>query len=156
MDNLANYYIFTASDTELISGGNRPANRICRDRLKELRWPLYKRTFFRKHLKSNDICLFYIAGNKDFKHHIIAKAIVKNLTDSRGELVDDENLLSGIPYSEVFFKDVTYLDKPFNIKENLDLLSFIPSNKNKWGTAFQGGVKKISYADYQVIIGNNL
>ena len=55
----------------------------------------------------------------------------------------------------VKFKDFKYFQKPINIKEHINNLSFIDEKKrNIYGLYFQGGVCKINQQSYDYIIKN--
>ena len=52
-------------------------------------------------------------------------------------------------------KDINYFEKPINIKEHINNLSFIEEDKRKiYGLYFQGGICKINKQSYDYIINN--
>ena len=113
-----------------------------------------KGTNFSKKIQPGDYCLFYLAGTKTYSQCIVATAIVEAITNhDPKEPADDEDLLSQIPEKIIQLKDITYVE-PLSIIEYINKLSFITS-KVRWGSAFQGGCRKIGGDDLK-ILNNNL
>lgn len=106
-------------------------------RVKEKKWPIFKKTQNRSKLKAGDRMVFYKAGIHGKK--FIGKASISTELEENGT---DFSL--GI-------SDVEVWEKPINITSLLDNLEFI-SDKTNWGRYLQGGVRSISDSDYKAIL----
>ena len=125
------------------------ALNVATERLKKGKWPLYRGTRNRKGMQEGDTCLFYLAGKEDLAQHIIAIAEVSSKRDSvRHEQVDSEDLLIDSPDQILLLKNIDLI-KPIPIRSFLGKLSFL--SKKKWGAAFQGGCRKLTGGDAQIL-----
>jgi predicted RNA-binding protein len=146
-------YILTASDGIDQFGDNVCAKRISQDRLEAGLWPMYKRTGHRKVIKPGDTFFIYLAGSKEGAQRIVALAQAKEMLHN--PKISDSIRISLYPEQPI--ESVISLERIQNfitgvdIRGLLDKLSFIPVNKGKWGAAFQGGCRKISQKDYEII-----
>lgn len=146
-----NYYIFTTVDADHISNSRKtPAIDIVVARLNKSVWPIYKGTKNRDKLTNGDMCLFYIGGYKKTSRHIIAKATIESISQST-QSVDHEDILTGVPYKHILLETVVFFESPISILSNLQQLSFIPKDSRYWGTTLQGGCRKISKNDFEIL-----
>ncbi|WP_444920870.1 EVE domain-containing protein [Microbulbifer sp. CnH-101-G] len=149
-----NYFVFVVSDSEDIDGNIISAKEILEYRISKLMWPLYRRTQNKSKLKVNDRCLFYLGGRKSNSQTIVGMSAVKSITPWLGHMrtIDHESILSEYPSTVLHLQAFEYFNRPVEVKSILDDLSFIPQNRVKWGTAFQGGVRKIKRHDFDIIL----
>lgn len=143
------YYILVANDSENRFGKKIPAADVIRQRMENKQWEIYQGTKFRDFLKAGDVCIFYAAGKKSGSQNFIGEGEIKNIHDSPiciAEYLNQENPLKYIEFS----KTINYKDS-VSIREKLDLLSFIPENRKKWGMVFMNGCRKIQEKDYMAI-----
>tara|TARA_B110000908_G_scaffold171809_1_gene235993 strand:+ start:2173 stop:2640 length:468 start_codon:yes stop_codon:yes gene_type:complete len=154
--NDTNCYIFVVTDTEYFSGLKCGAMEVYETRAAKKMWPLYDRTRFRTLVKSGDLCLFYIAGSKINAQSVVSSAVVTSNVawTRRFGVVDSESVLTDQPSSVLNLEKINTFSSPVKVRSVLDDLSFIPKNREKWGTSFQGGVRQISHADYKVFVGS--
>lgn len=147
-----NFFLFTTVDASHSTMRKKiPALDIVTNRLNSLVWPLYKGTSHKDKIVVGDKCLFYIGGEKDLRRHILARATVVEVLINN-DLIDDVDILTGLPEKRLVLGGLKYLDEPKDIRKILDKLSFIPNKTKYWGVALQGGCKKISAEDFQIII----
>jgi hypothetical protein len=149
-----NYYILISSDTFNFSGECFSGKLAAESRLSVKRWPLYHGTRNRNSLSEGDICLVYIAGSGEYSQcffgcveiESVSSTTNKNKIDFFDSLLIDQN-----PVGIVKFKSVNIFDSPIPIRPLLDFLSFMPKNKERWGSGVQGGCRKISKEDFEII-----
>ena len=97
--------------------------------------------------------LIYIAGNESKGQRVIASALVATIEQWSDKLHKDNYplLLDGIPDKVLRLHAVREFKNPIDFKSKLDALSFIPSNKKKWGVAMMGGARSLIEADYKML-----
>lgn len=146
------YYVLVTTDAENINGKRVGAFSIAQMRLSQQVWPLFMGTPHRTKIKPGDKCLIYIAGNHPHSKHVVARIEVKSLMPSkRGAQIENLELLTDQSVSSIHFSTVEYFEKPVDIRLLLNVLSFLPSNKQKWGAGMRSGCRAISRSDYQII-----
>ena len=144
-------FIFVVNDSRDFDDRFVPAAELAELRLKHKKWPLYKNTRSRNQVQANDKCLIYLAGRGSKAQHFVAHAVVADVDSTRGiESPDPDTMLTEAPVLVLSLSKVSKLNPPVGIKRILDQLSFIKSKK--WGGALQGGCKKISQADFELIV----
>ena len=150
-DNIeSNHLIFISSD------GKREGYEIFKERIKNNMWPIYNKTPQLINIKKDKKVLFYIAGTNNFAQNFIANALIDEVVDLKETTIDPNQEFKQVLFN-VKFKDFKYFQKPINIREHIDNLSFIDEKKrNIYGLYFQGGVCKINQQSYDYIIKNTL
>jgi hypothetical protein len=149
---MQNIFILIASDITDFSGQKLTAEEATMNRLTNVIWPLYSGTRNRKMIKDGDKCLFYLAGANAKAQSFIGEADVvaikrpKNITVLLSKLAVEQP-----PVEIIIFGAFSLYDEPKPIRPILDELSFIPKNRSRWGAAMQGGCRRISKEDYEVI-----
>ena len=151
-----NQFIFIVTDREDVNGAPIDAYEIALARLQSNIWPLYKRTSHRKTVSRYDVCVIYVAGKGLAAHTFIAQATVSSLSNHEGTWREPANreLLFQIPAMLITFKDVIMYETPIDIYPLKAHLHFIGDTKF-WGLHMQGGCKKISAEDFQLITARN-
>ncbi len=148
------FFILIASDTENVDGSVVPSIDIIVNRLAKGKWPLYSGTPNIRSLSVADECLLYVAGKKSFcAQNFVAVIRIKNIT-AESSRIDDLDLLVDKPSQTIYFELVQRLSPPISIYKYLNQLEFIPENKSRWGSALQGGCRKISSNDFRLILGS--
>ena len=150
---MCNYYIFNSSNAKSLDGKNIAAYSVALARLRKKVWPLYQRTPFRNKISENDKCLIYISGSSGvFTQHFISNANIKGLKISGiDKLNEDEYMTYGVPSMYLNLENIAIYKNPINIRDYVNKLAFI-GNKDNWGVYMQGGVRKISNEDYNLLI----
>ena len=154
---LLNYFIFIVSETELVSGKRVSAYDVLEYRLMHNIWGLNKHTKNRLLIKQGAKAVFYIAGQKKLAQHFVASAeilnkvsIFPNANLPKYAMVDD--WLFDIPAYELELGNIKWFKSPVSIHELRSQMElFKNKNVNKWGILFQGGVRRISKRDYELI-----
>ena len=148
-DNIeSNHLIFISSD------GKREGYEIFKERINNNSWPIYNKTPQSINIQEGKNVLFYIAGTNNLSQNFIASASISNIINQKSTTVDPNQEFKQVLFS-VQFKDINYFEKPLNIKEHINNLSFIEPDKRKiYGLYFQGGVCKINKQSYDYIINN--
>ena len=145
-----NYYVLVVNRTENVHGGWISARELATRRLAQKSWGLYERTTHRKRIAPQDKLLVYLAG----AHQMVffATATVESITHEGGGIVDGMDALTETPASTLKLTDIRLFKVLPKISDLKDRLQFIPKGTSKWGVALQGGLKRISKADYDLIL----
>ena len=139
-----NYWIFVTNNRPFI------AEDAYRLRMAHGLWGIGNRTANRTSLEAGDKVVFYLTSP--------AMAFAGTATISSTYLSDEERdklISEDVFLSTKFgarFHEIDQWKEPRRIKPLLQHLDFI-RNKQKWGTHLQGGIIRISEADYDQIIG---
>lgn len=145
-------FILIASDVVDILGNELTGVGAALQRMKGKIWPLYQGTKNCKTIRVGDRCVFYVAGVGAGAQSFLGEAKVAGYLG----LNDLKALLPILaaeqyPASVLLFDEVELYQSEKSIRPILTKLSFIPENKTKWGSAFQGGCRLISPEDYKHI-----
>jgi hypothetical protein len=143
------YYILVANDSENKFGKKIPAADVIKQRMQNKQWEIYRGTKFKDFLKTGDVCIFYSAGRKTGSQKFLGEGEIKNIHVS--PICVAEYLNQEEPLKYVEFSKIKAYKVPVSIREKLDLLSFIPENRQKWGMVFMNGCRKILEEDYKAI-----
>lgn len=147
-------YLLLSSDVYDVNDAIASAYNVASERLKRKVWPLYPRTSFAKFIQPGDLCMIYIAGKKKFSRMIVATATVADVKEARrSDWFELEELLVDSPNRIIFFDQVTYVSVPVPLRELLSKLELTKFSANNWGAYMQGGCKRLSRHDVNVIQG---
>ncbi|CAG4884186.1 protein of unknown function [Georgfuchsia toluolica] len=64
------------------------------------------------------------------------------------------NLLTELPVRYLRFDSIMIYQSPVSFRAKLDELSFVPQNRQKWGTSLQSGCRKVSRKDFNILREN--
>src|SRR5690606_28275571 len=139
------YYIFTLKPPP-----GSESRAILEARFEDGLWPLNLSTPHQKDLKEGDRILFYVAGSSDpHGYHIVAQGEVagtrRKSSRKGGDLPDWLGVSSNL--YDVPVRGLKWFYPPVDVKPIVLSLAFI-KNKERWGTYFQGGVRRIPEADF--------
>lgn len=153
---MPNFFMFvvTGERTEA-KRGSESAREVLMRRIESGRWPLNPRTPHQRDLQAGDRVVFYLSGSKELdRSSFVATAIVL------GERVKSERQEAGLPAWLGTARSVLYdvpvgsarvFERPVPAPRLVEGLEFV-KNKEKWGTYFQGGVRKIPQIDFETIV----
>jgi hypothetical protein len=148
-------YILVCSDEIDSEGFPVRASDSADIRLRERRWPLYRRTKHRRAFANGDRLVIYVGGNGSKRQSFVATTEVVGVTHVDG-------IREPFPYEKSKTTPVaTWLelgtpaaiDPPKDIKLLLPKLSFAPRNLKAYGSTLIGGVRAISDKDWFLILG---
>ena len=142
---MSSYYCLVTSDTE-----TKFARDIINSRLKEKKYPLYKKTPFLNEIKKNDDVVFYLAGKGENSQSFVATAKILSIETIDNTAVIDPDNNNKIEIKYLNLDNINFFEKKINIKSILDNLNFI-KNKKHYGVTLVGGVSKIKYEDFKII-----
>ena len=142
---MKNYYCLITSDTKI-----KYATDIINSRLKEKKFPLYKKTPFLNEIKKNDEVVFYLAGKGENSQSFVATAKILSIETIDNTAVIDPDNNNKIVIKYLNLDNINFFEKKINIKSILDNLNFI-KNKKHYGVTLVGGVSKIKYEDFKII-----
>ena len=142
---MSSYYCLVTSDTE-----TKFARDIINSRLKEKKYPLYKKTPFLNEIKKNDEVVFYLAGKGENSQSFVATAKILSIETIDNTTVIDPDNNNKIVIKYLNLDNINFFEKKINIKSILDNLNFI-KNKKHYGVTLVGGVSKIKYEDFKII-----
>jgi hypothetical protein len=144
------YFVFIVNDAQGVSG-RLPARKIYDQLMKIRAWGIGERTPYRKNLRKGSRVVFYQAG-KGGQRFIGTATIASALQPMSAQRGAKRRALGIEPANyDLDLTDVEVWDKTKPIVDMVQRLQFI-SNKDHYGVHFQGGVKRISEADYYTII----
>jgi hypothetical protein len=152
--NSINNYLLLASDGMDANGGSYPALKILRYRLSNKIWGMNKRTWHRNEIKKDDNVIFYVAGRGVMHGNIMARAVIKDVkyySRVYNSTYSNDSFSVEIPEKIIILGGVEYFKKNVNLKSLLGKISFLPLKK-KWGIYLQGGARKISNKDFELIL----
>lgn len=114
-------------------------------------WPLWRSTKCRHLVSAGDVVLIYIAGNEENSTSVIASATVSSVEAwQRKHEPIYPLILDGIPEKALILDKIMFF-KPLDVRTLLDHLSFTPANRNKWGVAFMGGMRRLDQRDFMTM-----
>jgi predicted RNA-binding protein len=135
------YFILLTSDS------NKYANEILEQRLKSKVWEIYDKTNLRNQLQEKSKVIFYLAGAGPNSQHFVGEAMIDKIIYANSSYSEEANTMI---HSTLHFDKITKYKIPVSIKKIMKNLKFI-KNPAKYGTALNGGVRRISESDYLVI-----
>lgn len=146
------YYILITTDSYNNFGTKVSAYEVCKSRLKNNYWPLYKGTKNLEKIKIKDKFVVYLGGHSEYRQHFISSFECISLVDKNFKKVDEKylELTNSPPTKEIFFKE-NKSTKTLDIMDVIDQLDHTKNRKKKWGSLMMGGCKSISYNDYKLI-----
>ena len=142
---MSSYYCLVTSDTE-----TKFARDIINGRLKEKKYPLYKKTPFLNEIKKNDEVVFYLAGTGENSQSFVASAKISCVEIFNKTEVTDPDNNNQIVIKYLNFNNIKFFKKLVNIKSIFNNLNFI-KNKKHYGVNLVGGVAKINFDDFKII-----
>jgi predicted RNA-binding protein len=146
---IVNCYILIKTDGFSDKGALVSAPKCCNMIVDFGYWPLWDRTPNSKKVKNGDKVVIY-AGSGACE--VLAVAKVEVVDENVSGLMRDYPLsIDGVPGKLLKLLQVERLSKPVKVKEHLDSLDLCPSNKEKWGVALMGGMRKLSLNDFNIL-----
>ena len=143
------HILLIANDAEKIG------YEIFKDRIDKNLWPIYLRTKLNKYLKKGINVIFYIAGDNQKSQSFVASAKISQTIDKDILEYDPNKKFAQVIYY-LKFENINIFKKNVKIKEHLDNLSFIKTEKKRYfGLYLQGGISKIDQKSYNCIIKNS-
>lgn len=146
------HFILIASDAYTINGRRYPALDLAQWRLDNARWGLYPSTNNRHSIKPGDNLLIYVGGLGHLRCNVIGAAKVKAIEEPRTPVFLDPPEVDSLAADRVLALDGIKTFDPVDLRKLLDQLTFIPKNKQKWGSSLMGGCRKIDRKDYEKIV----
>jgi len=144
------YFIFIVNDAQGVQG-RMPARQIHDALMKLAGWGIGQRTPYRKDLRSGSRIVFYQAG-KGGQSFIGTATMASGLRPMSAERAAKRRAVGIEPARyDLDLTDVEIWEEGKPVVDMVQRLEFI-SNKDHYGVHFQGGVKRISEADYYTII----
>ena len=143
------YFVFIVNDAQGVSQ-RLPARKIYDQLMKVRAWGIGERTPYRKDLRKGSRVVFYQAG-KGGQRFIGTATIASALQPMSAKQAAECRALGIEPAKyDLDLSDVEVWKDSKSIVDMVQRLQFI-SNKDHYGVHFQGGVKRISEADYYTI-----
>ena len=144
------YFVFIVNDAHG-SHGRMQARQIYDELMKLAGWGIGQRTPYRKDLKNGSRIVFYQAG-KGGQRFIGTATMASELRPMSTGRADERRAVGIEPAKyDLDLADVDSWKEPKRVSDMVQHLEFI-SNKDYYGVHFQGGVKRISEADYYTIL----
>jgi hypothetical protein len=150
-----NNYVLVAMDGtgkygELITAGD-----LVEFRLNVKQWPLYRKTRNRLSIVKDDCLLFYCGGKKT-GGLVVGFGYVNDIVPftNHQSLQEFQITIGPTPELVIELKKVTVFPTPLPLKSIVTELECYPTGSNKWGTILQGGCRKISDRDCELILSS--
>lgn len=146
------YYILITTDSYNIFGTKVSAYEVCKSRLKNNYWPLYKSTDNLEKIKKKDKFVIYVGGRCEYRQHFISSFECVSIINKNFKKVDKKylELANSPPTKEILFKE-NKSTKILGIMDVIDQLDHTKNRKKKWGSLMMGGCRIISLNDYKLI-----
>lgn len=145
------HYLLVVSPLGKPTGGYFPSRIVAEARLSAKVWPLYARTTFLNIIAAGDCCLIYAAGAGPNSQLFVGKTNVHSVKQVRANWVEPLGVNATKFASKLLhLENVTIWRDPVAIKPLVTNLRFI-KNKVYWGQALQGGCKRLSVEDFELI-----
>jgi len=144
------YFVFIVNDAQGVSE-RLPARKIYDQLMKIRAWGIGERTPYRKDLREGSRVVFYQAG-KGGQRFIGTVTIASELQPMSAKRAAERRALGIEPSKyDLNLTDIEVWEEPKPVVDMIQRLKFV-SNKDHFGVHFQGGVKRISEADYYTIL----
>ena len=144
--------MLVASDPPLSRGGSGDAHGLTMHRLERRQWPIYERTRNRNAFVTGVRLCVYIAGNGPTGGLIVATATTRRVRPWRsGTPIDPPIYATEVPYLVLELEDASPLPVPVRFRDVLPGLSCAPADLSRWGPLLQGGSRRFSQADWELM-----
>ncbi len=155
---MCNFYGFllVTADPPRLNGGFGHAWNLVKTRLELGLWPIYSNTRNRKRLHAGMKVSFYVGGHHERAGTVVATAEIKEISSSTNlkQPIDPEEYLTGHADQVLRLSGIEYLQRPIILRNVIELLSFNPSNKLKWGVVLMGGCRALSREDWNILLNS--
>jgi hypothetical protein len=129
------------------------AYRLAMHRVERGQWPIYERTRNRNAFVPGLRLCVYIAGSGASGGLIVATATVRRVRPWRsGAALDPSAYATEVPHLVVELGDAGLLPTPVRFKDVLPRLSFAPADLSRWGPLLQGGSRRLSQEDWELML----
>lgn len=143
-----NNFLFITMPQETDNGARVGSEEVLERRLSENRWAVYSKTRNKTAISPGDNAVFYISNRKT-GGLISATATIKEiLKPEKNKYYLEEH--GPVEYF-LSFENLSKLSRPILFKSLLEQFTFCPQNKQKWGVALMGGIRRLNDTDYQLI-----
>ena len=150
LEEQSNYWVFVVTDHPK---ENLTTQQIYETRMKDKFWGLNERTPFRNVLRKGDRVIFSYGAKQFLGIAALASSSFELSNEQKTTLSHDNEYFK--PDYGVTLTDIITWQTPKPIESIIDMLSFI-KNKDQYHAYFQGGIKRISKEDYEIITGDSL
>ena len=117
-------------------------------------WPIYKKTPQLINIEKDKKFIFN-SGTNTLCQNFVASTSIKEIIDLKSISSDPNQEFRQVLFN-VRFNEINYFQKPVNIKNHINNLSFIEEEKKRYyGLYLQGGVCKINEQTYEYIINKS-
>ncbi|MBT42555.1 MAG: hypothetical protein CMF12_08530 [Idiomarina sp.] len=112
-------------------------------------WLISERTHGADALTPNANVAIYLSGHEPCGRTVIATASIGAIHPWHRRYKKHYPLFIEKPPKYLLeLRSINFLKTPVDVRSRLDDVSFIPSNKTKWGSAFMCGLRKICKSDF--------
>ena len=148
-------FLLIVSRAEGLDGKWVPAKEMASRRLEAKQWGLYSNTRCRREIAVGDEIIVYLAGTGLDTRHFVAKAVIAIINRTVKEYKGDGgDVLTDRPTSILELEHIEWFKNPVSIYSIKEKLNFIPKNNPKWGCVLQGGARKITQTDRDLIVSS--
>lgn len=154
-----NYFIFVAADVDKSRTYMPSAHEVATFRLEKKEWGVTRSTKCIYQVKPEDRILVYVSGYRENARAFIACATVSScLLDIKHGLgynidspTNDRHVVSNYLFQ---LKDIQLFPTPIPLAEVKEELEFIPTGTKYYGVYLQGGIRRLSEHDYDLVCSN--
>lgn len=146
-------YLLVTTDPVLAGTGMQKSDAytLVMKRLERRQWPIYEKTRLRENMVPGVRVAFYVAGKREHRGEIVATATVQGRRDVRAQRTDPPEYLTEQPDLILELDSVEILPRPVVLREFVPKLSFCPKDLKNWGSALQGGVRRLTDRDWALL-----
>lgn len=146
-------FLLVTNDPVLKGMQKTDAYTLVMKRLEKRMWPLYEKTRLRERITTGVRVAFYVAGKREHTGTIVATATVSGrVSPSHGGIrTDPPEYLTDRPEIVLELENISILAPPVPLREFIPRLSFCPKDLKNWGSALQGGVRRLTDRDWTTL-----
>ena len=143
------HFILNANSSLKTNGRALSSFETAKLLLKKGLWLISDRTHGADALTLNANVAIYLSGDEPCGRTIIATATIDSINPWHRRFKRSYPLMIEKPPKYLLeLSDINFLTDPVDVRSRLDDVSFIPSNKTKWGSAFMCGLRKVCKSDF--------
>lgn len=117
-------------------------------------WPVYANTKNREAFEAGARVVFYIGGKSSDAQTVIGCGTIAAVRSATSVERTDVGAGEKTPAKVLDFEALTLFSAPVPIRPLLDKLEMFAKVRQRWGVALVGGSRRISGADFEVILNS--
>lgn len=151
---LIRYFLLGANDGFDEDERRRPARDVAMGWLSRRSWPVYANTKNRLAFDAGARVVFYVGGKSSDAQTLIGFGTIAAVRSATSAERNGAGAGEKTPVKIIDFKPLTLFRTPVPIRPLLDQLEMFAKVRQRWGVALVGGSRRISEADFELILSS--